>query len=148
MIGLAFVHTPQQAVVLMCVAAAGCDFGQGANWATIVDVGGAYAGTATGFVNMVGNIGNFLQPVIGAWVSGALRLARPARRLRRHVLRRRLHVAVHRPGPEVLPAGRKPFRRRDIIRVWFAARAAGPVDPRSRKRRTGGPLRVDQTESV
>ena len=68
MLGLRFVHTPGQAVVLMCVAAAAYDFGQGANWASIVDIGGAYAGTALGLINMVGNMGNFLQPVVGAWV--------------------------------------------------------------------------------
>ena len=68
MLGLRFVQTPTQAVVLMCVAAAAFDFGQGANWATIVDIGGSYAGTATGFINMVGNMGNFLQPAIGAMI--------------------------------------------------------------------------------
>jgi nitrate/nitrite transporter NarK len=72
MIGLRYVHSPQHAVVLMCVAAAAYDFGQGANWASIVDVGGAYAGTATGFINMVGNLGNFLQPVVGAYVFNRL----------------------------------------------------------------------------
>ena len=49
-----------------CVAGAAFDMGQGANWATIVDIGGRYAGTATGFINMVGNAGNYLQPVVGA----------------------------------------------------------------------------------
>lgn len=68
MLGIRFVSTPQQAVVLMCVAAAAYDFGQGANWATIIDVGGAYAGTALGLINMIGNMGNFLQPVVGPWV--------------------------------------------------------------------------------
>jgi MFS family permease len=68
MLGLRFVQSPTHAAVLMCVAAAAYDFGQGANWATIVDIGGSYAGTATGFINTVGNMGNFIQPVIGAWV--------------------------------------------------------------------------------
>jgi nitrate/nitrite transporter NarK len=68
MLGLRFVQSPTHAAVLMCVAAAAYDFGQGANWATIVDIGGSYAGTATGFINTVGNMGNFIQPVVGAWV--------------------------------------------------------------------------------
>jgi nitrate/nitrite transporter NarK len=55
----------------MCIAASAGDFAQGANWATIVDVGGLYAGTAAGFVNMIGNAGNYLQPSIGAWVAGS-----------------------------------------------------------------------------
>lgn len=68
MLGLRFVSTPTQAIVLMCVAAAAYDFGQGANWASIVDIGGNYAGTALGLINMIGNMGNFLQPVLGQWV--------------------------------------------------------------------------------
>jgi ACS family glucarate transporter-like MFS transporter len=71
MLGLRFVRTPYEAVFLMCLAAAAFDFGQGANWATIVDIGGNYAGTSTGFINMVGNMGNFLQPVVGAYIFNA-----------------------------------------------------------------------------
>jgi MFS family permease len=63
-----FTDSPEQAAVLLCLAAAGGDFGQGANWATIVDIGGRYAGTATGFINMVGNAGNYLGPWIGAMI--------------------------------------------------------------------------------
>jgi MFS family permease len=69
--GLRFSTSAEEATVLMCIAAAGGDFAQGANWASIVDVGGIFAGTAAGFVNMVGNGGNYLQPSIGAWVSGS-----------------------------------------------------------------------------
>ena len=68
MFGIRLAHTPGQAVTLMCIASAANDFGQGACWATIISVGGLYAGTAFGFMNMVGNSGNFLQPVIGAAV--------------------------------------------------------------------------------
>jgi sugar phosphate permease len=56
------------AVVLMCIAGAAFDFGQGASWATIVDLGGRYAGTTAGFINLVGNLGNAIQPAIGAWI--------------------------------------------------------------------------------
>jgi ACS family glucarate transporter-like MFS transporter len=66
MFGLRYADSSYDAAVLMCVAAAAFDFGQGANWATIVDMGGRYAGTAAGFVNMVGNLGGFAQPYIGA----------------------------------------------------------------------------------
>jgi MFS family permease len=62
------VDTPDQAVLLMCLAGGAHDFGQGANWASIVDIGGRYAGSATGFVNLVGNMGNAIQPAIGAWI--------------------------------------------------------------------------------
>ena len=56
------------AVVLMCLTASAYDFGQGANWATWIDLGGRYAGTAAGFINSVGNVGNSLQGVIGAFM--------------------------------------------------------------------------------
>jgi ACS family glucarate transporter-like MFS transporter len=69
--GLRFSTTAEEATLLMCIAAASGDFAQGANWASIVDVGGRYAGIAAGLVNMVGNGGNYLQPSIGAWVSGS-----------------------------------------------------------------------------
>jgi MFS family permease len=60
--------TPDEATALMCVAAACADLGQGANWATIVDLGGIYAGTAAGFINMVGNSGNWIQPYVGSLI--------------------------------------------------------------------------------
>jgi MFS family permease len=72
MYGVRFTGSPEQAAVLMCLASAGHDFGQGANWASIVDIGGRYAGTATGFINMVGNAGNYLQPFLGAVIFRSL----------------------------------------------------------------------------
>ncbi|MBL8821189.1 MAG: MFS transporter [Planctomycetia bacterium] len=65
-----YVDNPEDAVILMCVAGAAFDFGQGATWASIVDIGGLYAGTAAGFINMFGNMGNAIQPRIGAWIFG------------------------------------------------------------------------------
>lgn len=72
MLSIRFAETPAQATFLMCLASAANDFGQGANWATIVDLGGRYAGTAAGFINMVGSAGNYLQPVIGAMIFNSL----------------------------------------------------------------------------
>jgi ACS family glucarate transporter-like MFS transporter len=69
---LRFTHDANQATVLLCVAFAAHDFGQGANWASIVDVGGRYAGTAAGFINMVGNNGNAVGPYVGAVIKGHL----------------------------------------------------------------------------
>lgn len=63
-----YVRSPEMATVLLCVAASAFDFGQAANWATIVDLGGKYAGSAAGFINMVGNMGNAFQPYIGALI--------------------------------------------------------------------------------
>jgi nitrate/nitrite transporter NarK len=56
----------REAIVLMCIASAAFDFGQAANWASVVDIGGQYAGVALGFINMIGCFGNAVQPRIGA----------------------------------------------------------------------------------
>ena len=66
-----FADSPAMATALLCVAAVGFDFGQAANWATIVDLGGKYAGSAAGFINMVGNMGQAFQPFIGALIFNA-----------------------------------------------------------------------------
>ena len=68
MFAIRYMSKPEDAVILMCVAGAAYDFGQGATWASIVDIGGRYAGTAAGFINMVGNLSNAAQPVVGAWI--------------------------------------------------------------------------------
>jgi ACS family glucarate transporter-like MFS transporter len=87
MAGIAFAKTPAQAFVLMCIGSIGNDIGQGAEWAAVIAIGGRYAGTAFGFINMVANVGgNTLQPPIGQaifnhagwhtlfWVYGAVYL--------------------------------------------------------------------------
>ena len=71
MLAIPHVKTQRDATILMCIAAAAFDFGQAANWASIVDIGGRYAGIAMGFINMVGNLGNSAQPYIGARVFNA-----------------------------------------------------------------------------
>jgi sugar phosphate permease len=68
MLAIPHVRSQREATLLMCVAAAAFDFGQAANWAAIVDIGGRYAGVALGFINMVGNLGNAAQPYVGAQV--------------------------------------------------------------------------------
>ncbi|HYG75170.1 MAG TPA: MFS transporter [Planctomycetota bacterium] len=60
-----------QAAFLMCLAAGAFDMGQSANWASIVDIGGRHAGLAAGFINMIGNLGGFAQPIIGAYIFNA-----------------------------------------------------------------------------
>ena len=61
-------ESPRAAVALMCVAVFAFDFGQGSNWASIVDIGGRFAGIAAGFLNMVGNTAGFVQPVVAPYV--------------------------------------------------------------------------------
>lgn len=64
-----YADSPTTVVALLCFAGAAYDFGQAANWATIVDVGGRYAGVATGLINL-GNLGNVIQPYLGRKVVG------------------------------------------------------------------------------
>jgi ACS family glucarate transporter-like MFS transporter len=68
MLALPHVTTSRGATICMCIVAAAFDFGQAANWAAIVDMGGRHAGVAMGFINMLGNLGNSTQPYIGARV--------------------------------------------------------------------------------
>ena len=69
MLAIPFAHSAQQAAGLLCLASFGSDIGQAPAWASIIGIGGEYAGTAFGFINMIANVGgNFLQPVIGQWV--------------------------------------------------------------------------------
>jgi len=65
-------RTPLEATILLCLASAAYDFGQASNWATIVDIGGKYAGSAAGLINTIGNMGNAFQPAIGALIFTAL----------------------------------------------------------------------------
>ena len=69
MLAIPWADSYGKAVVLLAIAGAASDFGQGANWASIVDVGGLYAGTAAGLINMIGNMGNAFQPWIGDAIS-------------------------------------------------------------------------------
>ena len=72
MLSIPHATTALSATILMCVASAAFDFGQAANWASIVDIGGRNAGIAMGFINMVGCLGNAVQPYIGARVFNTL----------------------------------------------------------------------------
>jgi len=68
MLAIPYADTARTATILMCVASFAFDFGQAANWASVVDIGGRNAGIAMGFINMVGCLGNAVQPYVGAKV--------------------------------------------------------------------------------
>ncbi|MCE9547421.1 MAG: MFS transporter [Planctomycetia bacterium] len=72
MLAMQWAKTPQQATVLFCVTAIAYDFGQAANWATIIDIGGKYSGTAAGLINMIGNIANAFQPLIATFIFNSI----------------------------------------------------------------------------
>jgi sugar phosphate permease len=65
MLAIPYATTPLQATVLLCAANAAFDFGQAANFASIIDIGGRNAGIAMGFIN-IGCLGNAIQPYLGA----------------------------------------------------------------------------------
>jgi MFS family permease len=68
MLAIRNAQTARDATILMCVASSAFDFGQGAAWASIVDIGGRNAGIATGFINTVGNLAHAVQPAIAPYV--------------------------------------------------------------------------------
>ena len=63
--------TPLAAVACMCVAIFGSDMVLSPSWSTCMDIGGDNAGTVSGAMNMVGNLGSFTTslafPYLVAW---------------------------------------------------------------------------------
>lgn len=56
-------------VILISLAAAASDFTLAAAWASCADIGATAAGTVSGAMNMVGNIGSALSPALmGLWI--------------------------------------------------------------------------------
>jgi ACS family glucarate transporter-like MFS transporter len=60
---------PLPAVVCLCLASFGKDFGMAASWSTCLDIGHRYSGTVAGFMNMVGNLGTVVSPPVVAWLA-------------------------------------------------------------------------------
>lgn len=52
------------AVACLAMAAAGLEFTTGVSWAVAIDVGHEYAGTVSAVMNMFGNLGGALSPVV------------------------------------------------------------------------------------
>jgi sugar phosphate permease len=51
-------------VLLISLSAASSDFTLAASWSTCADIGGRFAGTISGTMNMVGNFGSMLSPLL------------------------------------------------------------------------------------
>lgn len=58
------VADPYLAVASLTAAAAGLEFTTGVSWATAIDVGHEHAGTVSGMMNMMGNLGGALSPFL------------------------------------------------------------------------------------
>jgi ACS family glucarate transporter-like MFS transporter len=59
--------------VMMCIGLASFfnDLVMPGAWATCMDVGGSYAGTVSGSMNMMGNLAGFVAPVVGGYMRDA-----------------------------------------------------------------------------
>jgi MFS family permease len=64
-----FMPWPLLTVGCLCLASFLKDFSMAVSWATCIDVGHRYAGTVSGFMNMVGNMGTFVSPPIVAYLA-------------------------------------------------------------------------------
>ena len=59
----------QQAILLLSLGSAAAFFGNGAYWASTIDLARPYAGTVSGFMNMVGNLGGTISPTLTPWIA-------------------------------------------------------------------------------
>ncbi len=60
----AVANNPYLAVAFLTLAAAGLEFTTGVSWAVAIDVGHEYAGTVSAMMNMFGNLGGALSPIV------------------------------------------------------------------------------------
>src|SRR5216117_1444922 len=58
--------SPVMAILFMAIAVAGLELTTGVSWAIPLDIGQDHAGTVSGLMNMFGNIGGALSPIVFA----------------------------------------------------------------------------------
>jgi MFS family permease len=63
-IGAVTTPAPMLAAALFALAAAAAAFGVAPGWAVCVEVGGQHTGVVTGAMNMFGNLGGAISPVV------------------------------------------------------------------------------------
>ncbi len=59
---------PVWAMITMAVASFSNDLAMPGSWGACMDVGGRYAGTVSGAMNMMGNLGGFLSPIVIGYI--------------------------------------------------------------------------------
>jgi nitrate/nitrite transporter NarK len=62
------IHTVVPAMLVMGVASFASDLSMPISWDTCVEIGGAYTATVAAAMNMLGNLGGFVAPVIGGMI--------------------------------------------------------------------------------
>ena len=92
-----YIKDPLLAMLSMGMASFCNDLTMPGSWATCMDVGGKYAGTVSGSMNMMGNFGGMAGPLVVGYVlqSHQSRLAARLRHLLDHLFPRRHLLAVH-----------------------------------------------------
>ena len=65
-----FLREPWMAVMAIALASFGNDFTLPGAWTACMDVGGSCVGTLSGMMNMVGNIGGVLSPIVLGYIVG------------------------------------------------------------------------------
>jgi ACS family glucarate transporter-like MFS transporter len=63
--------SPEMAIACLVLAAGAHDVTLPVAWATCVDVGGRFGGTASGIMNLASSLSGMLAPVAAAWLSEA-----------------------------------------------------------------------------
>jgi MFS transporter, ACS family, glucarate transporter len=61
-------ENPTHAVLAMGIASFANDLTMPGSWSSTMDIGGAYAGTVSGAMNMMGNIGGFVAPIVNGYL--------------------------------------------------------------------------------
>ncbi len=61
-------HRPLWAILAMAMASFCNDLVMPTAWGACMDIGGAFAGTVSGSMNMIGNLAGFVAPVIGGYI--------------------------------------------------------------------------------
>jgi nitrate/nitrite transporter NarK len=65
-----YLRQPLLAVSAIALASFGNDLTMPGSWTSCMDIGGRYVGTLAGMMNMVGNIGGFLSPIVLGYIVG------------------------------------------------------------------------------
>lgn len=70
LVGATFMHDPLMAVAAIAMASFGNDITLPGAWTACMDVGDKYVGTVSGTMNMMGNLGGFVSPIVLGYIVG------------------------------------------------------------------------------
>lgn len=70
LIAATFLHDPMLAVIAIALASFCNDTTMPGSWTSCMDMGGKYVGTVSGTMNMMGNLGGFVSPIVLGYIVG------------------------------------------------------------------------------